>query len=86
MLATNPDYPLFTINLVETAATMNVNLEEIIFLGKKPYVKAEYGDIPNEIEEMLKFCVQYWNILPLRRQFKAILEECIPRKELGTDK
>ena len=63
MLATNPDYPLFTKNLAETAATMNVNLEEIIFQGEKPYVIAEYGDIPNKTEEMLKFCMQYWNIL-----------------------
>ena len=85
MLASNPDYPLFTKNLAETAATLKVNLEEIIFQGKKPYVIAEYDEIPNETEEMLKFCVQYWNILPLRRQFKATLEECIPRKESGTD-
>ena len=26
-----PDYPLFTKNLAETAATMNVNLEEICY-------------------------------------------------------
>ena len=81
MLASNLSYPSFVNGLSETANELQVNLGEIIFLGQKPTISAQFDLIPEVIEERLRFCVEYWNMQPLRKEFKTILENRIQRRE-----
>ena len=80
MLTTNQMYPIFTKNLREIADNLNVDLEELVFQGKKPYPQFKHVEIPHVIETNMNFCVKYWNILPLRLYFKSALEEHVPKK------
>ena len=84
MFTETQNYDSFTNDVLETTRTLNIDLFSLIYNRQCPHINPIYHDIPEYIEDRLNFCIQFWQIKPLREYFKSILEERVLRREQET--